>query len=259
MDMLPDLGSWLLRSVARRDHFTNNPVINVERLNALPRPLQDAHKEVLIGAVLTMSSSLSLALGMLQEIFPQEISQDRLGEVLCPTLGHLLASLQSTLSSFDWKPPPPTPGLSATPSSNSPERVLPSTKQKPPPLPPPGPERVRPATAVEERLIRPLGWPNNRPAIAPSVLRPPARPATSHAERVNNTPPQQDASGDPARRPSMKGSDVQGKPETQLVQALNAEMRVQAAIHVAIESLEFAESQLKVVKEVNQLHGGSEY
>ncbi|KAK3309259.1 uncharacterized protein B0T15DRAFT_135694 [Chaetomium strumarium] len=256
MDMLPDLGSWLLRSVARRDHFTNNPVLNVERLNSLPRPLQDAHKELLIGAVLTMSSSLSLALGMLQELFPQEISQDRLGEVLCPTLGHLLASLQSTLTSFDWKPPPPTPGLSGPPSTNSPERIVPSNAKRKPP--PPGPEPPRPATAVEERLIRPLGWPNNRPAIAPSVLRPPTRPATSHAESQRSPPPSQpDASGDPARQPQMKEADVQGKPETQLVQALHAEMRVQAAIQVAIESLEFAESQLKVVKEVNQLHGGN--
>ncbi|KAK4239557.1 hypothetical protein C8A03DRAFT_32416 [Achaetomium macrosporum] len=234
MDLLPDLGSWLLRSV-RRDHFTDSPVIAVERLNTLPRPLRDADKEILVGA---------------------EKFQERLSEVLCPTFGHLVASLQSTLSSFDWKAPPQsqTPGLSASPAAITPERIKPhlldeDTGYKPPPEP------ARPATAIDERLIAPLGWPNNRPAISSSGLRPSSRPATSYTERF--PPLQQDADGEPNRQLQIK-VDVQSRPETQLAKALQVEMRVQAAIHVAIESLEFAEPQLKVVKEVNQLHGGSE-
>ncbi|KAK4233262.1 hypothetical protein C8A03DRAFT_39043, partial [Achaetomium macrosporum] len=254
MDLLPDLGSWLLRSV-RRDHFTDSPVFAVERLNTLPRPLRDADKEILVGAVLTMSSSLTLALGMLQELLPQEKSQERLGEVLCPTLGHLVASLQSTLSSFDWKAPPQSQalGLSASPAANTPERIkshVPDEGAKYKPAPGP----ARPATAIDERLIAPLGWPNNRPAISSSGLRPSSRPATSYTERF--PPLQRDVDGEPNRQLQIK-VDVQSRPETQLAKALQAEMRVQAAIHVAIESLEFAESQLKVVKEVNQLHGGN--
>ncbi|KAG7288473.1 hypothetical protein NEMBOFW57_004826 [Staphylotrichum longicolle] len=128
---------WLLRSV-RGENVTDSPVLAIERLSSLAQPLDDADKEILVGAVLTMSASLHLALGMLQNVLPQEKSQDRLGEVL-----HL------------------------------------------------------------------------------------------HVE-----------------------VDIHGRPETQLVKALQSEMRVQAAIHVAIESLEFAEGQLKVVKEVNQLHEG---
>jgi hypothetical protein len=42
--------------------------------------------------------------------------------------------------------------------------------------------------------------------------------------------------------------DAPSKPDTRLMQSLRAEMRVQAAIHVAIESLEFAEGQLKVMR-----------
>jgi hypothetical protein len=42
-----------------------------------------------------------------------------------------------------------------------------------------------------------------------------------------------------------------------LMKDLRAEMRVNAAIQVAVDSLEFAEGQLRIVKEVNRLKGGS--
>ncbi|KXX76136.1 hypothetical protein MMYC01_207216, partial [Madurella mycetomatis] len=51
--------------------------------------------------------------------------------------------------------------------------------------------------------------------------------------------------------------EIHERSSVALVKALQAEMRVQAAIRVAVESLEFAEGQLRLVKEINQLHGGT--
>ncbi|SPQ25010.1 e6582913-073a-46b3-9535-54928cbc4f08 [Thermothielavioides terrestris] len=185
MARFPDLGSWFMRSV-RRDHFASTPVLAVERLNSLPRPIQDADKEVLVGAVLTMSSSLHLALSMLRELLPHEKSQERLAEVVSSE--------------------PKRPGLA-------------SDEQ---------PVQVR--RHGDDRSCSSCGSTNTKRLL-----------------------PLQD--NDQARQLHIEvGSH--NRPETHLVKALQAEMRVQAAIHVAIESLEFAEGQLKVVKEVNQLHGG---
>ncbi|KAJ4286857.1 hypothetical protein N0V88_007869 [Collariella sp. IMI 366227] len=240
MALFPDLGSWLLRSV-RRDNFTDNPILAVEKLNALPSPLQDADKEVLIGAVLTISSSLHLALGILQDILPQEKSQERLGEVLCPTLSHLDASLRGTLSAFDWRgsqhtTQAPTPRSATTPEPESePTAGIPTN------------------TSHQAQRLPPEDEPGPAEPLTP-------RPASSYAGSSQHTSTEEFPPLHPYSLPihQLHVEDVQPRPELQLVKALQAEMRVQAAIHVAIESLEFAETQLKVVKEVNQLHGGAE-
>ncbi len=228
MALLPE---WLLRSV-RRDSFTDSPVLAVEKLGSLPRPLGDADKDILVGAVLTLSSSLHLALGLLQGVLPQEKSQERLGEVLCPTLGHLLASVQNTLTSFEPK---------------SPQRAHGAPR---PPLAARGGTIPRPVLARDARQA--LSRPASSPAATTRARQLQSEPWAS-AERF---PSLEDNSA--ARRLHVE-VDIQSRPETQLVKALQAEMRVQAAIHVAIESLEFAEGQLKVVKEVNQLHGGGKW
>ncbi|KAL1839092.1 hypothetical protein VTJ49DRAFT_1860 [Mycothermus thermophilus] len=82
MSLFPE---WLFRSV-RRDTIAHSPILAIERLNSQPRPLPEEDKEVLVGAVLTMSASLNLALSMLQELLPQEQSRERLGEVLSNTV-----------------------------------------------------------------------------------------------------------------------------------------------------------------------------
>ncbi|KAK4151401.1 hypothetical protein C8A00DRAFT_45369 [Chaetomidium leptoderma] len=233
--------AWLLRSVTsvRRDNFTDSPVLAVEKLNSLPRPLQDSDREILVGAVLTMSSSLHLALGMLQEILPQEDSREQLGEILCPTLGHLFASLRNTLCSFEGINSGQTTGAPATPS---PKLATPRTHQ-------PSPKSNQLATARQGHWT-----PERQPADRP-VSSSTAPTQTQQARtRAQVFPPLDDRGA--AHRLHVE-VDIPNRPETHLVKALQEEMRVQAAIHVAIESLEFAEGQLKVVKEVNQLHGGN--
>ena len=225
MALLPE---WLLRSV-RRDSFTDSPVLAVEKLGSLARPLGDADKEILVGAVLTLSSSLHLALGLLQGLLPQEKSQERLGEVLCPTLGHLLASVQITLTSFEPKSPQKAHRAPRSPAAASSGTI------------------PRPA------LARDVGQVFSRPASSPAVTTRARQLQVEPWAKSERFPPLGDNG---ATRYLHVEVDIPSRPETQLVKALQAEMRVQAAIHVAIESLEFAEGQLKVVKEVNQLHGG---
>ncbi|KAL2171293.1 hypothetical protein VTG60DRAFT_3180 [Thermothelomyces hinnuleus] len=244
MALLPD---WLLR--LRRVEPADNPVLAVEKLNSLARPLQDADKEILVGAVLTMSSSLHLALDMLQEILPQEKSQERLGEVMCPTLGSLLDSLQSTLCSF----------------ARSTSRQAPPEASATPPASTPGPATPRAgANAAGEQHHHLLPTPRSRhsghggrAAVKESEHFGSAgfsRPQTARTE-TERFPPFEDSRT--AGRLDHIGIDIRRRPAEHLVNALQAEMRVQAAINVAIESLEFAEGQLKMVKEVNRLHGGN--
>ena len=239
MALFPDLGSWLLRSV-RRDDLPDSPVFAIERLNTLPRPLQDADKDTLVGAVLTMSSSLQLALEMMLELLPQEKSRDRLGEVLCPTLGHLLASLQSTLFSFEQVSTVPT---------QLPTDGLIKTPPEPPTTPvPDDPRRHQPPHLAAARHEPPV---LTRPSPGCSPTSSPRR-AEESQPITEKFPPLQDSS-----TPRQRHVEAQDSQQTGLVKALQAEMRVQAAIHVAVESLEFAEGQLKLVKEINGLHGGS--
>ncbi|KAK4244605.1 hypothetical protein C7999DRAFT_17143 [Corynascus novoguineensis] len=247
MALLPD---WLLLRLRRDESTVNSPVLAVEKLNSLPPPLGDADKEVLVGAVLTMSSSLHLALGMLREMLPQETSQDRLGEVLCPTLGSLLDSLQSTLCSFDrsggsrqaaGSSSPTSPPSGSTPDPATPRVVINGAgKQQ---LPPRWDGRVTAAKKGEHA----------------SFTRPPSRPQSARAEteRFPSLTQGDHSAGATGGHHLQIEVDIRRRPATHLVTALQAEMRVQAAIKVAVESLEFAEGQLQMVKEVNRLHGGS--
>ncbi len=237
---------WFLRSV-RRDSVTENPVLAIERLSSLPRPLDDEGKEMLVGAMLTMSSSLHLALGMLREVLPQDKSQDRLAEVLCPTLGHLLASVQSTISSFN-----PKGCQQQVIEALPPPSAQPTTTQQTPPRSPrdiPKPqslEQSRPPSTPRDGQKK-LG----RLPVGDATTSPPA--STTQPRQFDTFPPLEHRG---AAAQSRSEVDVPQRPEARLVKALQAEMRVQAAIHVAVESLEFAEGQLQIVREVNQLHGG---
>jgi hypothetical protein len=249
MAVFPDLGSWLLRSV-RRDNLAGTPVLAVERLHSLPQPLQNADKEALVGAVLTMSSSLHLALGMLQELLPQEESRERLGEVLCPTLAHLFSSLQSTLCSFEWKVPVPAHGTRSptpSPTNNTPEehRTLKAIGLRN------SPDQDRPVIAHNEPEVRETLQGGHLLGSAAKVGLVSGQART----QTRRDPPSQ---VDTHSHELHVEVDIRSRPENHLVKALQAERRVQAAIHVAIESLEFAEGQLKLVKQVNQLHGGGE-
>ncbi|KAL2259717.1 hypothetical protein VTK26DRAFT_6508 [Humicola hyalothermophila] len=237
MALLPDLlSSWLQRSV-RRDDFAASPVLAVERLYAQPRPIQDgADKDTLVGAVLTMSASLHLALGMLLEMLPQDKSRERLGEVLCPTLGHLLASLQTTLTTFEQN-------TSAT-ASSSPSLTKSATK-----------------THEMQAELSPSTRVPTEPSRQPSLRMKRNGSAASRASEVPGQPVE--ASGPGSSFEQLPGAahhqhaEPDHHPRTGLIEALQAEMRVQAAIRVAVESLEFAEGQLRLIKQLNGLHGGS--
>jgi hypothetical protein len=218
----------------RRDNFSDNPILAIEKLISLPRPLQDADKEILVGAALTLSASLTLALGMLQELLPQETSRERLGEVVCPTLGQLLASLNNTLPLFEGGTP------TATPSANTPRPATPRLANgnlKDVYLSPKPSQRI---TAGKEQSSAPARPLIDRPTSSSTVATQSPRART----KTERFPPLEDNST--VRH--ADGVDNQSRPETHLMKALQAEMRVQAAIHVAIESLEFAEGQLKVIK-----------
>ncbi|KAL2159077.1 hypothetical protein VTH06DRAFT_2836 [Thermothelomyces fergusii] len=222
MAILPD---WLLR--LGRVEPADNPILAVEKLSSRTRPFQDADKEILVGAILTMSSSLHLALDMLQEILPQERSQERLGEELFTagssrSLHH--AARQHTRA--DYSP-----------------REGHRRRRAPPPLIPPS--------------SRQSGHGGRAPVKESENLGPtkPSRPQTSRSETERFPPFEDDGT---VGRLDVAETDICRRPAEHLASALQAEMRVQAAINVAIESLEFAEGQLKMVREVNRLHGGIE-
>ena len=71
MALFPDLGSWLFRSV-RRENFAESPVLAIERLTSLAGPIGDADKDVLVGAMLTLGSSLNQALNIVRELLPED-------------------------------------------------------------------------------------------------------------------------------------------------------------------------------------------
>lgn len=244
MALLPDFGSWLLRSV-RRDSFADSPVLAVERLRAQPRPVKDADKDTLVGAVLTLSSSLHAALDMLLELLPEDQSRERLGEVLCPTLGQLLSSLHGTLSSFGRSvspqpsqpcrdPSPLADDLPKTPKS----AATPSVRGAAGRQQPPGLERSAVAADTPPGPARVL-YSGPRPGSSPGTEK------WAEAEGSCNSTPRQSSLANHERQYASPA------------RALQAELRVQAAMHLAIESLEFAEGQLKLVREINRIHGGS--
>lgn len=249
MALFPDFGSWLLRSV-RGDSFVDSPVLAVERLRSQPRPFQDADKDTLAGAILTMGSSLHLALHMLLELLPEDKSRERLGEVLCPTLGQLLASLQTTLSSFEPDSAHQTT-TAAQPAAVHTPKVTPDDS-----LSNGGTHRQPPGSAHETAGM------DDTPKATRTIM-----PAECHAgSPMRKRQPQHTRSSTESFPPLEDGGaahqlrmEIHERSSVALVKALQAEMRVQAAIRVAVESLEFAEGQLRLVKEINQLHGGSKY
>jgi len=214
MALFPDLRAWLLRLRAiRREALAGDPIFAVEKLSGLPQPLQsDEDRDVLVGAVLTLSTSLYASLDMLRDLLPQDKSCDRLGEILCPTLGQLLSSLQSTLSSFEQHLCQST----KTPT----DRTAPSCRRSQNP----------------QKAPAPL---STDPAPHPSGPEPPGSSTCSTS------------------RPDSSRAETHHRKASGLIRAIHAEMRVQAAIHVAVESLEFAERQLKLVKDLHALNGGS--
>lgn len=289
MAPFPDFGTWLLRSVRGGDANPDSAVSVIERLNALPRPLRNAaDKDTLVGAVLTLGPSLQLALHILLELLPEDDDRERLGEVLCPTLGQLQRSLTDTLLSLrgpqddkskksfaanrakhmrgrsntlplpseilfrgvridrSIKTPSAAPTLAQVPESPatypSPDRIdespledfldepeLPLPSSQPPPPPPT-------ITTATKSLVPVVPVPTPLPTVSLSPLAPPT--------------PRSPSPTPSARRPDPAA-------DLALVKELRAEMRVNAAIQVAVDSLEFAEGQLKIVKNVHRLHGGS--
>lgn len=250
---LPDFGTWLLRSVWR-DNFPKGPVSVIERLNAV-RPLRDADKDALLGAVLSLGPSLQLALQMLLELLPEDESRERLGEVLCPTLGQLHRTLTDTLLSFEprgrdaptqsdkCRPEPAPSDFLQTPKPAISKR--PRTPQRPSTSRDPG-SAISRAREVSHHLDSAPSNIRSGPVWMPAErsLTVDTASAGALARQDTFTSGFQDRSRDPAA-------------DLALVKELRAEMRVNAAIQVAVDSLEFAEGQLKIVKEVNRLSGGS--
>lgn len=288
MAPFPDFGTWLLRSVRGGDANPDSPVSVIERLNALPRPLRSAaDKDTLVGAVLTLGPSLQIALHILLELLPEDDDRERLGEVLCPTLGQLQRSLTDTLLSLrgpqddkskksfaanrakhmrgrsntlplpseilfrgvridrSIKTPTTAPTLAQVPES-------PSTY--------PSPDRID-ESPLEDFLEEPeLPLPSSQPAPPPptftTVTKSPVPvPVPTPLPTASLSPLAPPSLRSPSPTPSARRPDPAA--DLALVKELRAEMRVNAAIQVAVDSLEFAEGQLKIVKNVHRLHGGS--
>ncbi|KAK0742561.1 hypothetical protein B0T21DRAFT_283877 [Apiosordaria backusii] len=267
MDLFPDLGAWLFRSV-RRDTFAESPVLAVQRLKLLPQPIGDSDKDVLVGAVLNLGSNLSQALHILLELLPEDKAGERLGEILCPTLGQLLATLQTTLSAFECRTPTRQVSLrggrlkhSRSESALRSAVGLPKVTSRP--LTPILMKRTPPETPKTPRPRE--GVANTRAASSPlQFTSPPTKqPKSRHLRKDTEefpklrddsltTPHQQHEQNQPPTPPASRRTETSG-----LQNALKSELRVQAAIRVAVDSLEFAEGQLQLVKEINHLHGGS--
>jgi hypothetical protein len=184
---------------------------------------------------------------MLLEVLPEDSSRERLSEVLCPTLGHLLASLQNTLSSLEQKPTVPAAGASSPISTKKSHSPVSNGKGSQP-----SPERLQTVAAGVRRDEAEATPP--RSSHSDSAIRTPTAKALQNGNRIERFPPLENGTATHHPRTCVAES-----PDMALVGALRAEMRVQAALRVAVDSLEFAEDQLKLVKEVNQLHGGSEW
>lgn len=250
MALFPDLGSWLFRSV-RRESFAESPVLAIERLTSLARPIGDSDKDVLVGAMLTLGSSLNQALNIVRELLPEDKAGERLGEILCPTLGQLLTSLQSTLSSFeprDQPTPHPNRNLHRLKHSRS-ESALRSTIGRPP-------QTSRPLTPI---LVKKKSPPQTPQAIQQTTTTySPARFSSptkySPGDRTNTELFPVLAPYAQSHRDSISSKASSNR---ELAMEIQSELRVQAAIQVAVESLEFAEGQLHMVKAINRLHGGS--
>ncbi|KAK0750218.1 hypothetical protein B0T18DRAFT_428208 [Schizothecium vesticola] len=88
----------------------------------------------------------------------------------------------------------------------------------------------------------------DKPAkIAASINEAGTNPSTEDAPAIHVIAPS------PGRRTRIPDRAA----DLSLMKDLRAELRVNAAIQVAVDSLEFAEGQLRIVKEVSRLKGGS--
>ncbi|KAK0609604.1 hypothetical protein B0T17DRAFT_621647 [Bombardia bombarda] len=302
MALIPDFGTWLLRSV-RRDNFSDSPVSIVERLNSLPRPLRNAaDKDTLVGAVLALGPSLQLALHLLLELLPQDESWERLGEVIIPTLGQLQKSLNLTLTSFEkrgvvallqeehatllddsetlsvetmvesetdqhqhepqehMKPVQPmSSNTGYRPITPKPSSTLKDLEDASTPIP-----VKRPVSTIVEASENQneIAGPQSHMYLAttPEQRQPQQQQPAEPAASCGATPKAQKQLDSPMERfPILPFQERNPDPaaDLALMKELRAEMRVNAAIQVAVDSLEFAEGQLKIVKQVNRLHGSS--
>ncbi|KAK0741402.1 hypothetical protein B0T18DRAFT_432514 [Schizothecium vesticola] len=269
MAPFPDFGTWLLRSVRGGDANPDSPVSVIERLNALPRPLRNAaDKDTLVGAVLTLGPSLQLALHILLELLPEDDDRERLGEVLCPTLGQLQRSLTDTLLSLRGSQDDKSKKSFA---ANRAKHMRGRSNT----LPLPSEILFRGV-----RIDRSIKTPSAAPTLAQVPESPSSYPSPDAIEDTLTTnpssphlhqnhqvprarpppdsiplPPRAPLPRSPSPTPSARRPDPAA--DLALVKELRAEMRVNAAIQVAVDSLEFAEGQLKIVKNVHRLHGGS--
>ncbi|KAK4226004.1 hypothetical protein QBC38DRAFT_481571 [Podospora fimiseda] len=253
MALFPDLGSWLpvFRSV-KRDNFVESPILAIERLTTQAQPIGDSDKDTLVGAMLTLSSSLNQALSLVVEILPEDKSGERLGEILCPTLGQLLLALQNTLSSFEPREeedhprryPPQVRSLHRLKHSRS-ESALRSSAR---PLTPIPIKRKSPPQT-------PLAQPQTASRFSSSPVKHSPLDSTFNREQfpVFQSLPEEYTQ---PRRESIASTGTRSSVR-ELAVEIQSELRVQAAIQVAVESLEFAEGQLQMVKAINRLHGGN--
>lgn len=245
---LPDIGTWLFRrgdSDRKRGAASENPVAIVKQLDAhikalkqanLPHSaLRDADKDALVGAMLLMGKSLQDALNMfMAEVLPHDEYPKGWNEVLSGTLGGLHRALTDTLVTLE-RPHTAEVGL--------------SMKQHQ--------ESLRTRTLSLELDEAPVKPGLNRSESAPAA-------ATTQGEISPDFPPL----GPPLRlapvperfEPAYEYRDLAAENpgvSMAVIQELRAEMRVNAAIQLAIESLEFTEGQLQLVKQVNRAAGSA--
>ncbi|KAK0728878.1 hypothetical protein B0T26DRAFT_699566 [Lasiosphaeria miniovina] len=273
----------LLRS-GHRGNPLGNPVSAVARLNLQPKPLQNPDKDVLVGAVLALGPSLQLALHILLDLLPLEESRERLAEVLCPTLGQLQHSLEDTLASLRaikddvTQLHPKRPDETATPKHPSLLVLMPE-----PDFTGKLDARNGDVVTIDDVELQTLDgvYVTEVPQMVHSPEEDPEHSLDEDPEHSSDEDPEHSPDEDPerpeqldqamerfppldqtvTRSPNADCICQQGRSDTttnsHLAKELHAERRVNAAIQVAVDSLELAEGQLKIVKEVNRIHGGS--
>ncbi|KAK1777592.1 hypothetical protein QBC45DRAFT_330357 [Copromyces sp. CBS 386.78] len=250
---LPDIGTWLFRrgDSDRKRVAAENPVAIVKQLdghiktlkqaNPSHSALRDADKDALVGAMLLMGKSLQDALNMfMAEVLPHDEYPKGWNEVLSGTLGGLHRALTDTLVTLER--PSAEVGLSMKQQQESLKtRTLSLELDEAPPVQKPGLHRSESAPAGTTQGqgdsspdFPPLGSPLPL-RLAPVPER--FEPATAYEYH--------DLA---AENPGVSMA---------VIQELRAEMRVNAAIQLAIESLEFTEGQLQLVKQVNKAAGGA--
>lgn len=244
---LPDIGTWLFRrgDSDRKRVAAENPVAIVKQLDGhiktlkkakLPHSLKDADKDALVGAMLMMGKSLQDALNLfMSEVLPHDEYPKGWNEVLSGTLGGLHRALENTLITLESPHSVAENGL--------------SMKQQ-----------------QESMKTRTLSLEMDEAAMKPGLNRSESAPAapTTQGEISPDFPPL----GPPLRlapvperfEPAYEYRDLAAENpgvSMAVIQELRAEMRVNAAIQLAIESLEFTEGQLQLVKQVNKAAGAN--